>query len=237
MPVTHQPGLPTSPDGLIAPTRFLDIDHPDVLAFVASVTRPDQAPRQKAVALFYAVRDRLRYDPYQISFHDADYRASAIIRAGFGWCVTKAVLMAACLRAAGIPAALGFADVRNHLTSAKLKARMGGVDVFYNHGYAAALIDGRWLKLAPAFNVELCDRFNVRPTEFDGTADALYQPFDALDRLHMEYLADHGTWTDLPLDKIRADFAANYPNSIFAPNIPSADDPFDTQARDKPAAA
>ena len=34
-------------------------------------------------------------------------------------------------------------------------------------------IDGRWVKAAPAFNIELCARFGVRPTEFDGVGDAL----------------------------------------------------------------
>lgn len=234
--ITHFPGLPTSAEALRAATGFLDLDHPALQAFVARHVAGRTTPRERAVALFYAVRDEIRYDPYRIGFEDADYKASTVLANGYGWCVTKAVLMAASLRVAGIPAALGFADVRNHLTSDKLRERMGGVDVFYNHGYAAALIDGQWLKLAPAFNIELCDRFHVLPTEFDGTADALYQEFDARQRLHMQYLADHGTYSDLPLDKIRADFARHYPNSVFAPHIPSADDPFDSPAS-RPAAA
>lgn len=236
MALLHYPGLPDSDTRLLEPTSFLDLASPALVQFVARHTAAARTPREKAVALFYAVRDEIRYDPYRIGFDDADYRASTILAAGYGWCVTKAVLMAASLRAAGIPAALGFADVRNHLTSAKLRERMGGVDVFYNHGYAAALLDGRWLKLAPAFNIELCERFDVLPTEFDGTSDALYQQFDARERRHMEYLADHGTWSDLPLQKIRDDFARYYPNSVFAPHIPSADDPFDTQGS-RPAAA
>ncbi|MEZ5650171.1 MAG: transglutaminase family protein [Burkholderiaceae bacterium] len=236
MAITHYPGLPTSAEGLLEPTSFLDVFDSSIQAFVARTIRDAATPRARAVALFYAVRDQIRYDPYRLGFQDADYHASRVLADGYGWCVSKAVLMATTLRAAGIPAALGFADVRNHLTTDKLRERMGGVDVFYNHGYAAALIEGRWLKLAPAFNIELCERFDVLPTEFDGTADALYQEFDARERLHMQYLADHGTYSDLPLDKIRADFARYYPNSVFAPHIPSVDDPFDSQ-RERPAAA
>ncbi|MEZ5659706.1 MAG: transglutaminase family protein [Burkholderiaceae bacterium] len=237
MAITHFPGLPTSAEGLLAATGFLDIDEPSIQSFVARHTQGMGNPRERAVALFYAVRDEIRYDPYRLGWEDADYRASAVLAKGYGWCVSKAVLMAATLRAAGIPAALGFADVRNHLTTDKLRERMGGVDIFYNHGYAAALIDGHWLKLAPAFNIELCERFDVLPTEFDGSADALYQEFDARERLHMQYLADHGTYSDLPLDKIRADFASYYPNSVFAAHIPSLDDPFDSQPQQRPAAA
>ena len=50
---------------------------------------------ERAVALFYAARDRIRYDPYQISGAPADYRASSVALAGHGWCVPKASLLAA----------------------------------------------------------------------------------------------------------------------------------------------
>jgi hypothetical protein len=51
----------------------------------------------------------------------------------------------------------------------------------------------------------------VLPTEFDGRTDALYQPFNAQQQLHMEYLADHGTFDDLPLQRVFDDFARHYP--------------------------
>jgi transglutaminase-like putative cysteine protease len=157
------------------------------------------------------VRDRIRYDPYRISFEAAAYRASAVVEAGYGWCVPKAGLLAACARAVGIPSAVGLADVVNHLNTEKLRERMGGVDVFYDHGYAALCIDGQWVKAVPAFNIELCRRFGVQPTDFDGQHDALYQEHDAHGRLHMQYLADHGTWSDLPLDQVKEDFVRHYP--------------------------
>ena len=96
----------------------------------------------------------------------------------------------------------------NHLTTEKLKARMGGKTYFIDHAYAALHLDGRWVKAVPAFNIELCRRFGVRPTEFDGRSDALYQEFDAHDRRHMEYVKDHGVWSDFPYEKVAADFRA-----------------------------
>jgi transglutaminase-like putative cysteine protease len=136
--------------------------------------------------------------------------------AGYGWCVPKASLLAACARAVGIPAAIGLADVANHLNTEKLRARMGGTDVFYDHGYVAMLLDDRWVKAVPAFNIELCQRFGVSPTEFDGRSDALYQEYNARGELQMSDLADHGCWSDLPLDKVFADFARHYPGAMFA---------------------
>ncbi len=214
MTLIHCDGLPDAPEAYLAETGFFDITHPVVRRFTDAAVGDAADARTRAVRLFYAVRDRIRYDPYNITYEPPAYRASAVIEAGYGWCVPKAALLAACARAAGIPSAIGLADVVNHLTTEKLKARMGGVNVFYDHGYTALHLDGRWLKVVPAFNIELCERFGVRPTEFDGTSDALYQPFDVHDRRHMEYLADHGTWSDLPLDKIKSDFAIHYPQSL-----------------------
>jgi hypothetical protein len=92
---------------------------------------------------------------------------------------------------------------------------MGGRKLFLHHGYAVMYIDGMWLKAAPAFNIELCDKFDVLPTEFDGESDALFQPYDAKGRHHMEYDADHGVWSDFPLDRVATDFSDYYPTSIY----------------------
>ena len=211
MTLLHYPGLPSTTEGFLGATEYFDIGHADVRAFAHAATGDAGDDRTRAVRLFYAVRDRIRYDPYRISFDPGAYRASSVIAAGYGWCVPKAGLLAACARVIGIPSAVGLADVVNHLNTEKLRERMGGVDVFYDHGYAALFIDGRWVKAVPAFNIELCERFGVNPTDFDGVHDALYQEHDAHGRLHMQYLTDHGTWSDLPLAQVREDFARHYP--------------------------
>ena len=98
-------------------------------------------------------------------------RASAVLATGYGWCVTKAALLAAAARAAGIPARLGFADVRNHLSTERMRATMA-TDVFVWHGYTELWLQGAWRKATPAFNVELCERFGLLPLEFDGRNDS-----------------------------------------------------------------
>lgn len=213
MPVLHLsalPGADADPAPYLAETPFFDIGHPAVQAFVRETVAGLDGERERAVALFYAVRDRIRYDPYGLVFDPPAYRASSVLAAGRGWCVPKAGLLAACARAAGIASAVGLADVVNHLNTEKLRATMG-TDVFYDHGYAALRIEGRWVKAVPAFNIELCQRFGVQPTEFDGGGDALYQEHDAQGRRHMQYLTDHGTWSDMPLEQVIADFAVHYP--------------------------
>ena len=190
-------------------TTFADADHPAVKQFAESVTEGAQTDKERAVALFHAVRDGIWYDPYLASEDPEDYRASAVLAAGRAYCIPKAVLLCAAGRAAGIESQLGFADVRNHLNTEKLRARMGDLDdVFPWHGYALFKLDGRWVKATPAFNAELCERFGVTPLEFDGEHDALLQPYTDDGRTYMEYVRDRGVYDDLPFDEIMADLRA-----------------------------
>ena len=193
----------------LQPGRFIDSDHPAVLAFSKkhSTGRDDT---DKAVSLYYAVRDGIRYNPFQNFTLDEAYRASVCLERGNGWCVPKAALLAACARVAGIPARVGYADVKNHLTSPELTAKMG-TDLFVFHGYTDLWLEGRWVKATPAFNRELCTRFRVKPLEFDGTQDSLFHPFDEDERRHMEYLRYRGSFADVPADEIRRVFSETYP--------------------------
>lgn len=197
------------PAACLTATDCIDHAHPAVQAFVAAHDAPAATPRERAVALYYAVRDRIRYDPYFIDLSTSGLSASTCVTSGRGWCVSKAVLLAACCRRIGIPARLGYADVRNHLSTARMRAIMQ-TDEFRWHGYTAILLDGRWIKATPAFNVELCEKFRLRPLEFDGREDSIYHPFDLEGRQHMEYLRYRGEFADLPLAEMRADFSSFY---------------------------
>jgi len=196
-------------DAYLRPGRFVDSDHPAVMAFAAEHAQ-GASPRERAVALYYAVRDRVRYNPFQNFLRDEAYRGSACLAQGEGWCVPKAALLAACARAVGIPARVGYADVKNHLTSPALTERMG-TDLFIFHGYADLWLEQKWVKATPAFNLSLCTKFRVKPLEFDGREDSIFHPFDEDDRRHMEYVRMRGTYADVPADEIRQAFAELYP--------------------------
>ncbi|GAA1399148.1 transglutaminase family protein [Pseudonocardia kongjuensis] len=206
--------VPTGSD--LEPGWFTDSDAPAVRAFAERVTVGRGDPVERAVALFDAVRDGIWYDPFGVVTDPGDYRASRVAERTAAWCVPKAVLLTAAARAAGIPARLGFADVRNHLNTPRLRARMGGADLFAWHGYSALWLDGRWVKATPAFNAELCARFGVEPIAFDGTADALMHEFDGSGARYMSYEHDRGTFHDLPLDDVLATFRELYGESMFA---------------------
>ena len=191
----------------LAATYFLDFDTPSVAHFAEQACRGIGGERDRAVALYYAVRDGIRYDAYRIDFSREGFRASRALAAGFGFCISKAALLSASARSLGIPARMGFGDVRNHLSTEKLRRKMK-TDLFVFHGYSELMIDGRWVKATPAFNLGLCTKFGVLPLEFDGQHDSLFHPYTADGNLHMQYVRERGTFDDVPFDLIKAAWAA-----------------------------
>ena len=196
------------------PGDLIDSQNPTIVAYARRVAG-NGSDQQRALRLYYAVRDELRYDPYNTPMKRDAYRASATVEAGHGYCVNKAGVMAAVCRAAGIPARLGYADVRNHMTTQRLSELMGS-DVFYYHGYTDVWLDGRWVKATPAFNRELTDKFGLKPLDWDAAGDSIYHPFDLSGRRHMEYLAYRGVFADIPFDEIRGAFRHYYPRMTKA---------------------
>jgi transglutaminase-like putative cysteine protease len=197
-------------DQYLRPTPTIDSDHPSVAAYARAQAAGAGDEREAPVRLYYAVRDGFRYDPYRIDLTVDGLAASSTLRLGYGWCVSKATLLAASCRALGIPARLGFADVRNHLSTARMRAHMQ-TDVFVWHGYTSILLGGAWVKATPAFNLSLCERFRLAPLEFDGRSDSIYHAFDLVGNRHMEYVRQRGEFADVPIAAMRETFRSEYP--------------------------
>ncbi len=194
----------------LQPTPFIDSDSPEVIEFARSVSGDETTDIDKAIKLYYAVRDGIYYDPYRIDLSPPGFKASTVLAKGFGFCIPKAVLLAALTRVVGIPSRLGFADVRNHLSTERLKRLMQS-DVFVYHGYTEMFLKNKWVKATPAFNRSLCERFEVHPLEFDGRNDSIFHEFDPKGNRHMEYLHDHGQFADLPYHQIVEVMKKHYP--------------------------
>jgi transglutaminase-like putative cysteine protease len=206
---TYRPDM-TPQAAYLAPSRFIDSDAPTIREFAHKAVARAKDEVARAIALYRAARESVRYDPYVDISSPATYRASAVLAAGRGYCVSKAALLAAAARATGVPARVGYADVRNHMTSPRIRELMGS-DIFRWHSYTDLYLDGRWVKATPAFNASLCERLGVNVLEFDGCTDSLFQPFDRSGRRHMEYLLDRGTYADVPFEAIVEDFRIHYP--------------------------
>lgn len=202
----------TVPPEFLSPTPFIDSTHPRVLEY-ARRHRAEEDGVPTAVALYYAIRDGFRYNPWDVSLLAEAFRASEVAGRTFergGHCIDKALLLAACARALGIPSRLHFANVRNHIGTAKLEAMLG-TDLLVFHGYAELFLERRWVAATPAFNKELCAHLKVPPLEWDGRSDSIFQAFSPEGGRFMEYVHDHGSFADLPHAAMVAEWERYYP--------------------------
>ena len=193
----------------LKPTEIIDSDHPEIRTLSEKAAGNAADPIDRAVRLYYAVRDGIWYDPYYPFFRAEHYRASNVLRAGRGFCIPKVSLLCALARASDIPARPGFATVRNHLATRQLLDFLG-TDLFSFHGFAEFFLEGKWVKATPAFNKELCKRHGVAPLEFNGREDSIFQPYNSERRKFMEYVEFHGSFPDIPVQEILAAWEKTY---------------------------
>jgi len=188
-------------------TEFIDKDRSSIRTLAESLRRDtDQAT---AVALFDWVRDEIRYNPRCAADPREMYRASAILERRSGYCIQKAVVLAALGRAVSIPSRLGFADVRNHKTPESMLELMG-TNLFVFHGYTEFYLDGGWVKATPTFDRESTARAGALLVELDGSNDAMLHPVDPEGHPYIEYIRDRGSYADVPLDEIQTAFLEAY---------------------------
>jgi transglutaminase-like putative cysteine protease len=193
----------------LTPTSIIDSDHRAVIAYARETIGGSKDPIEQAIKIYYAVRDGIWYSPYYPFYLPEHYQASNILKSGRGYCVCKASLLCALGRSCEIPSRIGFADVRNHLATKQLIEFLG-TDLFVYHGFVEFYLKGKWVKATPAFNLELCKRHRVEPLEFNGLEDSIFQPYSLEKKQFMEYVADHGTYADIPVQTIVAAWKEAY---------------------------
>ena len=194
----------------LSPTAIIDSDHEKIIEYTnKTVIDAGKDPLDKAVKLYYAVRDDIWYDPYYPFYLPEHYRASNVLAKKKGFCISKASLLCALARACGVPSRVGFATVRNHLATQKLLDYLGS-DIFVYHGFTEVYLEGKWVKATPTFNAELCRKHQVAPLEFNGREDSIFHPYNMQKKEFMEYLEDHGTYTDIPVSIIIAAWEEAY---------------------------
>ena len=207
--------LDPKPEACLSSRTYINSSHPDIIEFAMDATRGIEDPISKAIALNKQVRDHVKYSPYR-SFSALEmYYANTCLGDGIGCCIEKAALLAAAARVVNIPARVGFANIKNHLSSPRLLDLLE-TDIFYWHGYTELWLNKRWVKATPTFDVDLCKKFNVPPLEFDGKNDAVFHPYDTSGQKHMEYLAHCGSYSDVPAATIMEDLQKKYPKLIEA---------------------
>lgn len=186
----------------LRPTFFIDWDSPSIKLKAHELTQGQADAPEKARLLFYFVRDEIKYNPYVPRHLPEHFRASHALAQGEGFCIQKAVLLAALARATGIPARLGFAVIRNHLLPDRF-ARLLRTNIITDHGYTELYLKDRWVKVTPTFDRAMCLENGITPVEFDGRQDAMFRLHNREGKLHIEYLFYRGTFDDVPLEKVQ----------------------------------
>ena len=186
----------------LKPTPIIDCNHRMIQEKANEMTKGQEGIIEKSRALFVFVRDGIKYNPYLPRYLLEHFRASDTLARGEGFCVQKAVLLVALSRVIGVPSRLGFAVIRNYLLPEKV-AEILGTNLLPDHGYAELYINGKWIKATSTFDLETCQKNRITPVEFDGKHDAKFYSHTQDGKLHIEYILDHGSYEDVPLDEIR----------------------------------
>ncbi|MDX1653386.1 MAG: transglutaminase-like domain-containing protein [Brumimicrobium sp.] len=190
-------------------TPFLNFNSPEVRDF-ADQFRAISSEREKAVEIYYRIRDKFIYDPYHLDLRPEALIASLILSKKRAWCVEKAILMASVLRAVEIPSRLGFGIVVNHIGVEKLVRYLRREEIVF-HGYVEVYLENKWVKATPAFDPLVCRAAGVDPLEWDGKNDAMFQEFSK-GKKFMEYVHFYGTFHDVPVKLMNEEMKKYYPH-------------------------
>jgi len=175
----------------LQPTPLLDYDHATLQVLAGRLDlSPGGDALSQAKCIFQFVRDEIKYNFYPPDLPALEmFRASDTLSRGEGFCIPKAILLAALARFCGIPAGLGFATIRNHRLPAKVVELMG-TDLIRLHGFAVLHLGGKWVKATPAFDSRMCQDNSLAVVEFDGSEDAMFPAQDLEGRPNIEYVPD-----------------------------------------------
>ena len=211
-------------DQYLEPTEFLDFQRERVRNKAHEITDGLNSDKEKTIALFYWVRDNIKYNMYTYNPKiKANLKASVTLRRNNGFCMSKAVLLSALARAVGIPARIRMVDIINHKINHKIVELMN-TNVFHCHGISEILINGAWLKLTPVFDKVTALKAGFVPLiEFDGINDALFKSHDKDGNAFVEYVEDYGIYSELPIDQIVGIFTNAYPGMFARNEFPKRD--------------
>lgn len=201
-------------------TYFLDFKHPSFQAFLEPVIHLGST-KSFALAYYTFVRDYFLYDPYHLDLRPEALRASHIVGKKRAWCVEKAIVFAAGLRAMGIPARLGYAIVENHIGVERLTRILKTPKIVF-HGYVDVYLseDQKWTKATPAFDSRVCKMSGVEPLQWDGQNDSLFQAYVGSSQF-MEYHHNYGVFSDVPIQLMHKEMRAHYPQ-LFDGTTPNS---------------
>jgi len=193
----------------LKPTRFIDSDNPYIKSLCQGMVDSYMSQIQKARKLFEYVRDGVHYDMYSASSDPDSYIASSIIKKGRGYCVQKAIALAALGRAVGIPSRIVLVAIKNHKAPREAIEVMK-TNIFFPHAYNQFFLNSKWVSVAATFDRDICERIGVPTVQFNGIDDALLPQTDKDGSPYIEYVDKYGAFEDFPLEYVMRKMAEYY---------------------------
>lgn len=179
-------------------TEFIDCKHPSIIEMAETITKESSSTIEIAQHCFEWVRDNIRHT---VDFKDNEItcKASDVLAAGTGYCYAKSHLLAALLRAKGVPTGLCYQRL----------SRDGNGPPFCLHGLNAIYLpETGWYRIDPRGNKPGVDAQFCPPTEklafgiqFEGEMDfpeVWAEPLPLVVKVLQTHTTYFDVWNNLP---------------------------------------
>ncbi len=158
------------------PTYFCDYEHQTIIDMAHELTKGCETDKDKALKVFYFVRDEI---PFML---DYIVKASETLKKRYGFCVTKANLHIALLRALGIPARYHLAHLKKECLKGVIAtgAYNGLPDIITFHPWVECYLNDKWISCDTLFDEKLVkaiykkgihSKEEIHTIEWDGKTD------------------------------------------------------------------
>jgi len=158
------------------PTYFCDCEHQTIIDLAHELTKGCETDKDKALKIFHFVRDEI---PFML---DYIVKASETLERRYGFCVTKATLQIALLRASGIPARYRHAHLKKECLKGVIArgAFNGTPNIITFHPWAECYLNDKWISCDTLFDEKLVktiykkgihSKEEIPTIEWDGETD------------------------------------------------------------------
>jgi len=138
----------------LQPTKYCNSNRKEITTIAHKITNSYENKREKAKALFYWVKERIKFE-----FGYWGIKAFDVLQQGKGMCTNKANLLIAFLRAINIPAGYGILEVNTKEFYRELMCpsfrKLVSPDTI--HIYVGIFLYKQWLICDPSVDSELAD--------------------------------------------------------------------------------
>lgn len=128
----------------LASSQYIDWQHPNVLSKAKELAKSAVGQEQISKICFEFVRDKIQHS-WDYQLNPVTCKASEVLEHGTGYCYAKSHLLAALLRANGIPAGLCYQ--RLAMDEAQALFCLHGLNAIYLESYGWYRVDARGNKL------------------------------------------------------------------------------------------